>query len=133
MDLDGKLLAGIREFEGQRYGESQRIAAEILEVDANNSRALNLLGMSLHRQGLSDAGAALVAKARKLQPEYAAACNNLATIYREKGGLESALQCLDQAIRLAPDAADSYQNKALICSNWASMRTLQIVLTNASR
>lgn len=114
MDLDGKLLAGIREFEGQRYGESQRIAAEILEVDANNSRALNLLGMSLHRQGLSDAGAALVAKAKELQPEYAAACNNLATICREKGDLESALQCLDQAIRFAPDAADSYQNKALI-------------------
>jgi predicted O-linked N-acetylglucosamine transferase (SPINDLY family) len=114
MDLDGKLLAGIQEFEGQRYSEAQRIAAEILEVDANNSRALNLLGMSLHRQGLSEQGAALVAKAKELRPDYAAACNNLATIYREKGDLESALRYLDQAIRLVPDTADSYQNKALI-------------------
>jgi protein O-GlcNAc transferase len=114
MDLDGKLLAGIQKYEDNRYGESERIAAEILQVDANNFRALNLLGMSLHRQGLSDEGAGLVAKARELHPEYAAAHNNLATIHREKGDCESALRCLDQAISLAPDAADFYQNKALI-------------------
>jgi protein O-GlcNAc transferase len=114
MDLDGKLLAGIQEYKDNRYSESERIAAEILQVDANNFRALNLLGMSLHRQGLSDEGAGLVAKARELHPEYAAAHNNLATIHSEKGDRESALRCLDQAISLAPDAADFYQNKALI-------------------
>ncbi len=114
MDLDGKLLAGIQEYQDNRFSESARIAAEILQVDANNFRALNLRGMSLHRQGLSDEGAGLVSKATELHPEYAAAHNNLATIYREKGDRESALRCVDRAINLSPDAADLHQHKALI-------------------
>ena len=112
MDSDGKLLAGVQKYKENRYGESERIAAEILKVDANNVRALNLLGMSLHQQGLSDKGAAMVAKARELRPEYAAAHNNLAAIYRDKGDRESALRCLDEAISRIADSADFYHHKA---------------------
>ena len=114
MNFDAELLAGIQQYDDRHYRESERIASRILEADADNFRALNLLGMSLHRQGRSDEGAKLVAKAAKLQPEYAAAHSNLATIYREQGDLESALRHFDQAISAAPDAPDYYQNKALI-------------------
>lgn len=113
MDLDGKLLAGIQEYQQQRYGESERIAAEILRVEADHARALNLLGMSLHRQGRSDAGSALVAKARELHPDYAAAHTNLATIYWENGNREGALRVVDEAIGLLPHVADVYQLKSL--------------------
>lgn len=113
MDVDGRLLAGIQNYQQQRYGESERIAAEILQSDAGNARALNLLGMSLHRQGRSDAGATLVAKARELHPEYAAAHTNLATIQWENGNREGALRVIDEALGLVPRAADVHQLKSL--------------------
>jgi len=114
MELDQKLSVGVQKFLEKRYGDAERIASEILHADANNVRALNLLGMSLHRQGRSEEGSRLVAKATELRPEYVAAYNNLATIRWEGGNPEWALRTLDEAIGVAPDAADCYQNKALI-------------------
>ena len=113
MDVHRKLLAGIQEYQQQRYGESERVAAEILQVDADNARALNLLGMSLHRQGRTDAGASLVARAMALHPDYAAAYTNLATIHWENGDRDAALRVINEAIRQVPDAADIYRIKAL--------------------
>lgn len=114
MDPDQKLSVGVQSYLEHRYEEAGRIAAEILHVDASNVRALNLLGMSLHRRGRSEEGAELVLKARELRPEYVAAHNNLATIRWENGDRESALRVLDEAIGAVPDAADCYQSKALI-------------------
>jgi len=113
MDVDGKLLAGIQEYQQQRYGESERIAAEILQEEADHVRALNLLGMSLHRQGRSDAKSTLVSKAMELHPDYTAAHTNLATIYWENGNREGALRVIDEAIGLLPRVADVYQVKSL--------------------
>jgi protein O-GlcNAc transferase len=114
MQPSEKLAAAIRKYQEANYIESEQLSKEILETDQNNIRALNLLGMSLHEQGLSDKAISALEKAIEISPEYFSAHNNKAIVYYEKGLHDLALRSADQAIHIKPDAADVYVNKAQI-------------------
>jgi len=114
MQFGDKLAAAIEKFHEGNYADSEKFSREILEVDRNNARALNLLGMSLHEQGSSDDALSALQRAIEISPEYFQAHNNRATVYYEKGLYEFALRSVDQAISIKHDAADAYLNKAQI-------------------
>ncbi len=114
MQLNDKLLAAIQKYQNGNYAESERISSEILQIDPLNSKALNLLGMSLYERGLPDEGIVFVKKATEVNPEYHAAHNNLGTIYRETKQFDIALYCMTQAIALNPVSSDYYLNRASV-------------------
>jgi len=114
MQLNDKLRDAIEKYQSGNYAESERISKEILQNDSHNARALNLLGMSLHERGLSDAGIVFIKKATEADPQYHAAHNNLGAIYRETKRFELALLCIDRAIALNPASSDYHLNRALV-------------------
>jgi protein O-GlcNAc transferase len=114
MQLNDKLIVAIHKYQSGNYVESEQIANEILEIDPSNSRALNLLGLSLHERGLSDEGIVLIRKAIEVTPDYHAAHNNLGTVYREIKRFELALLSIDRAIALIPASSDYNLNKASV-------------------
>jgi tetratricopeptide (TPR) repeat protein len=114
MQLSEKLAAALQKYQEGNYVESEQLSNEILEADQNNVRALNLLGMSLHEQGLSNKAISALEKAIEINPEYFSAHNNKAIVYYEKGFHDLALRSADQAISLRPDASDFYVIKAQI-------------------
>src|SRR5579871_1861175 len=114
MQLSEQLDVAIQKYQEGSYAESERLSKEILQADENNFRALNLLGMSLHEQGLSEQGISFLKRATEISPEYSAAHNNLGIVYNEEGLHELALSSADRAIGLKPDSSDYYANKAKI-------------------
>jgi len=114
MQLNDKLRDAIDKYQSGNYAESERISKEILQNDPHNARALNLLGMSLHERGLSDAGIVFIKKATEINPDYPAAHNNLGTVYRERRHFELSLPSIDRAIALNSTSPEYHLNKASV-------------------
>jgi protein O-GlcNAc transferase len=112
MQLNDKLLTAIHNYQSDNYAEFERISNGILRTDPRNSRALNLLGMSIHERRLSEEGIIFVKKATGVKPDYHAAHNNLGSVYRETKRIELAPPCIDRAIALNPASSDYHLNRA---------------------
>lgn len=112
MGIDEKFSLAIQAYESARYGEAERLAAEILHDDANSFRALNMLGMCAHERGDSAKGLELLERAIALNPGYIPALNNLAAIQNETGNHSAALTSIDKVLALVSDDAEFHLSKA---------------------
>lgn len=112
MGTDEKFSLAIQAYEAARYGEAERLAAEILREDSSSFRALNMLGMCLHERGESAKGLELLQRAIALNPDYIPALNNLAAIQNEIGNHAEAIATIDKVLALVPQAAEFHLSKA---------------------
>jgi predicted O-linked N-acetylglucosamine transferase (SPINDLY family) len=88
-----------------------RLCAQILAADADNSDALNLLGIikAQSRQPLEAAG--LLRKAAAARPDSATVHNNYGNVLRDLARNAEALESFDRALQIQPNYAEALCNK----------------------
>jgi tetratricopeptide (TPR) repeat protein len=95
------------------WAEAEAAYRQILAVEPQNARALQLMGVMLHQRGNSTAGIELIRRAIQINPLSADFHSNLGVILTDCGQYDEALACYRQAIRLAPDDPDYHWNLSI--------------------
>lgn len=100
-DIGSALQQATFALNGQRPGDAERIAAEVLKIDSRNAHALQIFGCALLMQGrAADAIAPLETAARiRHDPEIDM---QLAAALRQAGRIDEALSRLGRAIKRQP-------------------------------
>ena len=100
-------------FQHGRALEAESMCQQIIAEYPQAFDAVHLLGVLAYQSGHYVAAAALLARARSLDPENPHAHTNLGLVHHATGQYQAALACFDQAIRCAPDFAKAYSNRSL--------------------
>ncbi|CAG0885402.1 unnamed protein product [Darwinula stevensoni] len=101
-----------REYQAGDYENAERHCIQLWKQEPTNTGVLLLLS-SIHFQCKRlDKSAHFSMMAIKQNPMLAEAYSNLGNVYKEKGGLQEALENYRHAIRLKPDFIDGYINLA---------------------
>ena len=89
---------------------AEQVFLQVLEKDADNVHALNLLGM-LYVNNFRPADAVLcISKAMKIAPNNPESHANLGLAYKDQGKLDLAIEHFRRSIRLAPEHPMNYNN-----------------------
>lgn len=89
-------------------GEAERLAIDVLELAPSRPRALWVLYQIRKAQGRAEAVAALITRLVALEPNNFWATNELALLLLAKGDVGGALHHARNALRIAPDNAQSH-------------------------
>jgi tetratricopeptide (TPR) repeat protein len=81
-----------------------------LQIDPNNARAHNNLGIALSDQGKLDEAIACYQKALQIDPNYADAHINLGIALSDQGKVDEAIGCYQKALQIDPNEADAHNN-----------------------
>ena len=85
-----------------------------VQLDPNNYKAYNALGVVELRRGDITAARENIEKALKLAPEYALAIDNLGTVYMAEQNFEKAEEYFKKAISVNPNCSSAYYHMAQI-------------------
>lgn len=85
-----------------------------VQLDPDNYRAYNALGVVELRRGDVCAAKENIEKALSLAPEYALAIDNLGTVYLAEQNPEKAEECFKKAISINPNCSSAYYHMAQI-------------------
>jgi tetratricopeptide (TPR) repeat protein len=85
----------------------------ILDLNPNETEALNLLGLIRHQQGDSATAIALLQRALEIDPDFPEALTNLALSYRGVGRAADAVSAATRAVELAPTLGEAYLQRGL--------------------
>ena len=96
-----------------RLTEAEAAYRQVLAVEPQNARALQLMGVMLHQRGNSAAGRELIRRAIQIDPLSPDFHSNLGVILNDCGRFEGALACYRQAVKLGPDDPDFHWNLAI--------------------
>ncbi len=83
-----------------------------IQLDPNNYKAYNALGVLELKEGDIDSAKLNIEKALRLCPEYAIAMDNLGTVYLAQENLEKAEECFKKAILMNPNSSAAYYHMA---------------------
>lgn len=83
-----------------------------IQLDSNNYKAYNALGVIELQKGNTDEAKKNIEKALQLNPNYAVALDNMGSVYLEKGDNAKAQQYFQKAISLNPNSATAYYHLA---------------------
>jgi len=95
-----------------RLAEAEPLYRRVLQADPRHSDSLHLLGVINYQRGEYDQALRQISAALAINPNLAAAHNNLGTALNDLGRFEEALASYDRAIALQPDYADAFSNRA---------------------
>jgi len=93
--------------------KAEQVCRELLKSYPQSLIAINILGITLQRQGKLQEAVSSYDKAILLKPDYADAYSNRGLALQALGELDKAVASYDRAIRLMPDHAASYSNRGL--------------------
>lgn len=96
----------------QRISQAEAIYRQVLAAEPNNSHALHLLGLVAYQTGDLGAARTLIERALAVRtdvPDYHA---NLGEVWRTAGDPQRAINCYQEALRLAPNLAEIRINLA---------------------
>jgi len=96
-----------------RLAEAEAAYRQILAVEPQNARALQLMGVMLHQRGNSTTGSELIRRAIQIDPFSADFHSNLGVVLTDCGQFDDALACYRQAVKLAHDDPDYHWNLAI--------------------
>jgi tetratricopeptide (TPR) repeat protein len=102
-----------RHHQSGRLAEAEAVYRQILAVEPQNARALQLMGVVLHQRGNSAAGSELIRRAIQIDPSSPDFHSNLGVVLADCGQYDEALACYRQAVRLAPYDPDFHWNMAI--------------------
>src|SRR4029453_3378380 len=91
-----------------RFDEAEPIYRQMLARDANDPRALHLLGVLLSQRGDKEQAVRLITRAIEIQPRAAEYHANLGLVFLEQGRPEPAVLSCRRAIELNPRDAEAY-------------------------
>jgi superkiller protein 3 len=102
----------------ENYSQAEAIYRRIIQLEPNNAKAYNHLGIALYYiQGKLEEALAAYRQAIQLDPKDAKAYYNLGTALSNQGKLEEALAAYRQAIQLDPKSAKAYNNLGIVLKN----------------
>jgi protein O-GlcNAc transferase len=110
-DLKQAFQQGLALHEQGNLVEAERAYRNILAEDSDYFAALYLLGVLSLQTARTDDGIALIEQAIAINPEVAAAHNDLGNALAGGGHLGEALESYDRALALQPDFADAHLNR----------------------
>jgi tetratricopeptide (TPR) repeat protein/ADP-heptose:LPS heptosyltransferase len=96
-----------------RIAEAEVIYRLLVDHDAGDAEALQLLGIARHQQGASDEAVALIRRALDLDPAQQPAWQNIILPLIELGRIEEAVAAGAEALRLAPEKTGTRGNYVL--------------------
>jgi hypothetical protein len=96
-----------------RWAQAEGMYRQILEVEPQNPRALQLLGVLAFQAGHASAGIDLVERAIRINPNVPDFHSNLGVIFKEIGRIDEAIACYRRALSFEGSAADYRWNLAV--------------------
>jgi Tfp pilus assembly protein PilF len=108
--VDELLRDAIRQYDDGELVVANRLCAEALSLDPQDSAALHLSGLIANDQGDPRQAAQFLALAVRSAPDDADAWNDFGNVLQRCGELQQAMDAFGQAMRLAPDFADAHSN-----------------------
>jgi len=106
-------MAGKLYSEG-KYGQAQRVCAQIIEARPGNADAHNIHGVALNALGKPDEAIDSLKRAVKLAPNAASIYANLGEVQRQAGQKKEAAKSLETAVKLDPQNAQALNNLGII-------------------
>jgi len=106
------LQRGIQFHQSGRFGEAIGWYQKTLEIQPENTDALNNLGGVLQAQGKLDEAVAYYQEAISINPDSTEAHYNLGNALKEQGKLDKAVASYQKAVSIKPDFADAHHNLA---------------------
>lgn len=88
-----------------------------LQLDSNNYKAYNALGIMELKKGNVKEAKANIEKSLKLAPNYAIAIDNLGTVYAAEENYAKAESCYKKAISINPNSSSAYYHMAQLECN----------------
>ncbi|HEX8523824.1 MAG TPA: tetratricopeptide repeat protein [Tepidisphaeraceae bacterium] len=110
--LADTFAAALGRFNAGDLLSAQRICIELLSQNANDHRALFLLGLVHHRQGEHLRGVELIQRAITVEPSVAGYHANLSAVLAALGKNDEAIAAAQEALRLQPNYIDALVNLA---------------------
>ena len=92
---------------------AEAIYRQVLQDDANQPVALNLLGVIAYQSGNSESAIDLIGKALAIMPDYAEARYNLGNALKKLNRLEESVASYAEALAIKPDYAEALNNLGL--------------------
>jgi tetratricopeptide (TPR) repeat protein len=109
--IDAELECGVALHHEGKLADAACRYREVLRRRPGHSKAMHLLGVVACQMGLSAQGVELIAKAITLDPDDAAAHNDLGVAVNGAMRFAEALESFDRAVALRPDYADAFANR----------------------
>ena len=94
------------------FDQAKREFKYAIQLDPNNYKAYNALGVLNLKEGDIDSAKANIEKALKLCPNYAIAVDNLGTVYQAEQNLDKAEYYFKRAIAINPNSHAAYYHLA---------------------
>ncbi len=108
--LQSSLRQALQLHQRGQLGQAEALYRQILALQPDHVRALQLYGLLLHQSGRHQAAVRQLEQAIALAPDQVDLRRNLAMIQRESGALEAAAAAYRQAIRLEATHAETHYN-----------------------
>lgn len=96
---------------------AQREFKYAIQLDSNNYKAYNALGVIELKQGKYDEAKQNIERALKICPNYAIAMDNLGTVYLAEGDTEKAESCFKKAVSMNQNSPAAYYHLAQVECN----------------
>lgn len=104
------LRRGIQAHQSGRYADATGWYQKVLEIQPENTDALNNLGGVFQARGKLDEAIACYKKATSINPDSAEAHYNLGNALKEQGELDKAVASYQKAISIKPEFAEAHNN-----------------------
>jgi len=113
VELRGKVKRAVELHQQGKLADAERVYAEVLQQQPDHFDALHLLGVIAAQTQRPERAIGLIQKAVALNPNVAAAHNNLGNALRNVRRYDEALASYEQAITLKSDYAEAFNNQGI--------------------
>ena len=109
-DIQNVLAHAIEAHQAGNIDEAKELYQFIINIQAEHSDALHLLGLINNRQGDTKLAYELIKRAIKFNPKAAHYHYNLGTVYQQENNLSQAIKSYKKSIKLKPDYPSALEN-----------------------
>lgn len=102
-------------FNSGRFKECEIILDQLLKVDPENFKALQLLGLCYYRKSENEKAIEKFSESLKIDSLNSENYNNMSLCYSKIGEIEKAISNMEKAIELNPEKANYYSNLGMLC------------------
>jgi len=109
-DIQNVLAHAIEAHQAGNFDEAKELYQFIINIQAEHSDALHLLGLINNQQGDTKLAYELIKRAIKFNPKAAHYHYNLGTVFQQENNLSQAIKSYKKSIKLKPDYPSALEN-----------------------